>query len=193
MLSRRIFNIIRPLRRPLCSSFQDSDTKFAIEAAKKDSQLSKRLSESDVKKSAALYESDLTKTASLYESDLKSSRNLSSEATENQSFYSAKVPLAQIKERKLALGFTCKVCNTRNTKFISKLAYEKGVVIVKCGGCNNNHLIADNLGWWSDLNEKGIRNVEDLLAAKGESVRRVANESDRVEISQQLELVPRET
>ncbi len=92
----------------------------------------------------------------------------------------------------MVLAFTCKKCDTKNTKFISKLAYDKGVVIVKCGGCFNNHLIADNLGWWPDFAEKGIKNVEDILASKGESVRRVANAADRVEISEQLELIPKE-
>ena len=71
--------------------------------------------------------------------------------------------IGQIKNQKLALGYTCKVCNTRNSKFISRQAYEKGVVIVKCEGCSNNHLIADNLGWWPDLSEKGIKNIEDIL------------------------------
>ena len=100
--------------------------------------------------------------------------------------------IGQIKNQKLALGYTCKVCNTRNSKFISRQAYEKGVVIVKCEGCSNNHLIADNLGWWPDLSEKGIKNIEDILAAKGESVRRVANPSDHLDIGDQFELIPKE-
>ena len=48
-----------------------------------------------------------------------------------------------------------------------------------------------DIGWWSDLSEKGLHNIEDILAAKGENVRRIANESDRVEISDQLEIVPK--
>ena len=99
--------------------------------------------------------------------------------------------LGQLKDRKLALAYTCKVCSARNTKLISKQAYEKGVVIVKCEGCGNHHLIADNLGWWAELSAQGIHNIEDILAAKGENVRRIANESDMEEISEQLELLPK--
>lgn len=49
---------------------------------------------------------------------------------------------------KFYLAFTCKVCGERVKKTISRQAYEKGVVIVKCQGCSNNHLIADNLDWF---------------------------------------------
>lgn len=79
-------------------------------------------------------------------------------------------------EKKLKVMFTCKRCNFRNGKIISKLAYEKGVVIIRCDGCKNNHLIADNLGWFEELKNKN--NIEKLLAAKGETVRKVQNDVD---------------
>lgn len=71
---------------------------------------------------------------------------------------------------KMQIAFTCTVCGTRNSRRFSKQSYEKGIVIVECDGCKNNHLIADNLGWFPDT---GCKNIEQILAVKGEKVKRV--------------------
>jgi len=68
---------------------------------------------------------------------------------------------------KIYSEFTCTVCETINKKQFSRQAYEKGVVIIRCDGCQNLHLIADNLGWFGEE-----KNVEEILRKKGETVRR---------------------
>jgi protein import protein ZIM17 len=70
----------------------------------------------------------------------------------------------------MQIQFTCTVCDTRTTRNFSKHSYEKGVVIVICDGCDNKHLIADNLGWFAETG--GKVNIEDLMARKGEEVRK---------------------
>jgi hypothetical protein len=65
--------------------------------------------------------------------------------------------------------FTCTACNTRAVKSFSRHAYEKGVVIVTCPGCQSKHLIADNLGWFGDNTT-----VEQILEEKGEKVHQMS-------------------
>lgn len=80
-----------------------------------------------------------------------------------------RIPLAQL-EKKMNLQYTCKVCGARNSQIISKVAYERGVVLSECQGCRNNHLVADNLKFFSD---KSI-NIETILKEKGEQVQKVS-------------------
>ena len=69
-------------------------------------------------------------------------------------------------KRELLMVFTCTRCNTRAAKGFSKKAYNEGVVIVQCPGCEGRHLIADNLGWFG---EKG-KTVEDFAKEKGHKI-----------------------
>jgi len=61
---------------------------------------------------------------------------------------------------------------------MSKKSYEKGVVLIRCDGCDNLHLIADNLGWFRDSKT----NVVDILREKEEEVRSLSS-VDMLELS----------
>ena len=68
-----------------------------------------------------------------------------------------------------ALQFTCTVCNTRMQRKFTKAAYHKGLVIIRCDGCKNNHLIADNYGWFRDT----PTTIEDIMREKGEEIKKL--------------------
>ncbi|KAH6820626.1 hypothetical protein C2S53_020430 [Perilla frutescens var. hirtella] len=72
----------------------------------------------------------------------------------------------------LAMVFTCNVCNTRQLKTASRESYDKGVVVARCNGCDNLHLIADRLGWFGEPSS-----VEEFLAARGEEVKKGSPET----------------
>lgn len=73
----------------------------------------------------------------------------------------------------LLMAFTCGKCETKQARTFSKDSYTKGVVLLRCGGCDNLHLVADNLGWFRD----GKTNIEDLMREKGESVQTNVNDN----------------
>lgn len=69
----------------------------------------------------------------------------------------------------MIIGMTCKKCNTRLVKSMSKQSYEHGVVLIRCNGCKALHLVADHLGWFED----GRTTIEDIARAMGQQVTRV--------------------
>ncbi|KAF8403089.1 hypothetical protein HHK36_011183 [Tetracentron sinense] len=81
--------------------------------------------------------------------------------------YTAMSNLKTSTRHDLVMIFTCKVCETRSVKTVCRESYEKGVVVARCGGCTNLHLIADRLGWFGEPGS-----VEDLLASRGEEVKK---------------------
>mmetsp|Transcript_4106 Transcript_4106/g.4911 ORF Transcript_4106/g.4911 Transcript_4106/m.4911 type:complete len:220 (+) Transcript_4106:42-701(+) len=80
---------------------------------------------------------------------------------------------------KFELQYTCKVCDTRNSHRVSRIAYRTGVVIAVCKGCHSKHLIADNLGWHNYIGGfEGDANIEEYFANRGleEEVNRVSKD-----------------
>jgi hypothetical protein len=84
---------------------------------------------------------------------------------------------------RLFIGMTCKVCNTRSYHTMSKLAYNHGVVIIKCEGCANHHLIADHLGWFDSQQKMGT--IEDILQRAGEG-----EKVTKIKVVRPLQLAP---
>ena len=110
-----------------------------------------------------------------------SSTNESSSASSNLSLSTLGSLSSSTRSEKVKLGYFCKVCQRRSTKNISKHAYTYGVVIVACPGCETNHLIIDNVGWFK--NSKGLRNIEDVIAANVGNITKITV-NERGELSQ---------
>ncbi|KAH3680524.1 hypothetical protein WICMUC_000255 [Wickerhamomyces mucosus] len=89
---------------------------------------------------------------------------------------------AQLKTDKpqMMISFKCKKCDTRSSHVMSKQAYTSGTVLITCPGCKNKHLIADHL----KVNNRIT--VQDILAAKGESVSQSTDDLVFDEIPQKL-------
>lgn len=80
------------------------------------------------------------------------------------------------KSKTLAIIYTCKVCDTRSAKQFTEHSYRHGVVLVRCPGCQNLHLIADRLGWFEDQDDDGEGwDVEKALSKAGENVKAVSH------------------
>ena len=77
----------------------------------------------------------------------------------------------------LAMFYTCNKCQTRGGKTFSKDSYNKGVVLIRCDGCDSLHLVADNLGWFRDTSV----NIEQIMKEKNENIKRIHSHEEVLE------------
>lgn len=83
--------------------------------------------------------------------------------------------------RKLAIIYTCNVCNTRSAKKFTERAYHHGVVLVRCPNCESLHLISDQLGYFSDKEDGKGWDIETFMKEIGkEDNIKVATEGTEV-------------
>ena len=86
-------------------------------------------------------------------------------------------PSSQPPQLMLAV-YTCKVCETRSARRISKSAYEKGSVLLCCPGCKKLHVLSDHLGYFDDATVDAAK----ILEERGETVRRLSNSDALLEL-----------
>lgn len=74
----------------------------------------------------------------------------------------------------MALVTACGKCQAPIRKAFSKIAYERGVVLITCGGCGVRHLVADHLGWMADHSTRAgaAPSHVDLSTMYGERLKR---------------------
>ena len=83
----------------------------------------------------------------------------------------------------MAIVYTCGVCETRSIKQFSEHSYLNGVVLVRCPGCENLHLIADRLGVFEGKGDDGQGwDIQKAMAELGDNVR-VFDDENVLELS----------
>ena len=93
--------------------------------------------------------------------------NLRMNSTSNDEGRFSDVPGIKAGGDKFIMVFTCKKCEERSAKYISKQAYNHGCVLIRCPGCKNLHLISDHMGVFEDPGW----NIQKYLAANGTSAK----------------------
>ena len=103
-------------------------------------------------------------------------------ATTNSSINIDQIPgTSKGGSRKLAIIFTCNVCNTRSAKRFTERAYNHGVVLIRCPKCDSLHLIADRLGYFSDKDDGKGWDIETFMKSIGQEDNiKVATEGQEV-------------